>query len=103
MYRPREENVVFQVIAFAGFAVDCHDAVKDPSRSGAFRGMFVSVRRRSMRSTPQGKGNDMALAHPGKVPPVRSNRELHPAIGLLCGFGVIALAASAVHILFSLL
>ncbi|MFK0298389.1 hypothetical protein ACIQTU_04125 [Brevundimonas sp. NPDC090276] len=45
----------------------------------------------------------MALAHPGKVPPVRSERELHPVIGLIGGFGLIALAATVVHILFSLI
>lgn len=56
-----------------------------------------------MGSTPLGKGNDMALVIPGKVPPARSERELHPAIGLLCGFGLIALAATAVHILFGFL
>ena len=64
--------------------------------------MLISVRRRSMRSTPQGKGNDMALVHPGKVPPARGERELHPVIGLICGFGLIALAATTVHILFGL-
>lgn len=45
----------------------------------------------------------MALVLPGKVPPARSERELHPAIGLVCGFGLIALAATAVHILFGFL
>ena len=44
----------------------------------------------------------MALVHPGKVPPARSERELHPAIGLLAGFGLIILAATAVHLLFGL-
>lgn len=42
----------------------------------------------------------MALAHPGKVPPARNERELHPAIGLVGGFGLIVLGATAVHILF---
>ena len=45
----------------------------------------------------------MALAHPGKVPPVRNKPELHPAVGLVCGFGLIVLAATTVHILFGLL
>ncbi|HUH10862.1 MAG TPA: hypothetical protein VLZ51_06850 [Brevundimonas sp.] len=45
----------------------------------------------------------MALVHPGKVPPARSEREIHPAIGLLGGFALIALAATAVHILFGFL
>lgn len=44
----------------------------------------------------------MALVHPGKVPPARGERELHPVIGLICGFGLIALAATTVHILFGL-
>jgi hypothetical protein len=56
-----------------------------------------------MRSTPQGKGNDMALVHPGKVPPVRNQREIHPALCLAAGFGVICLGATAVHLLFSLI
>ena len=55
-----------------------------------------------MSPSPQGKGNDMALAHPGKVPPVRNDRELHPAIGLVVGFGLIVLAATTVHVLFNL-
>ena len=55
-----------------------------------------------MSLSPQGKGNDMALVHPGKVPSVRNDRELHPAIGLVCGFGLIVLAATTVHVLFSL-
>ncbi len=55
-----------------------------------------------MSPSPQGKGNEMALAHPDKVLPARGERELHPAIGLVCGFGVICLAAAAVHILFGL-
>lgn len=45
----------------------------------------------------------MALVHPGKVPPVRNEREIHPAFCLLAGFGVITLMATGVHILFSLL
>jgi hypothetical protein len=44
----------------------------------------------------------MALAHPGKVPSVRNERELHPAIGLVCGFGLICLGATLVHLLFGL-
>ena len=54
-----------------------------------------------MRSTPQGKGNDMALVLPGKVPSVRGKRDVHPAICLLAGFALIALMATGVHILFS--
>ena len=65
--------------------------------------MLVSVRRRSMRSTPQGKGNDMALVLPGKVPSVRKERDVHPAICLLAGFALIAAMATGVHILFGLL
>ena len=42
----------------------------------------------------------MALVHPGKVPPARSEREVHPAICLLAGFALIALMATGVHILF---
>lgn len=45
----------------------------------------------------------MALVHPGKVPSVRNEREIHPAFCLLAGFGVITLMATGVHILFSLL
>lgn len=45
----------------------------------------------------------MALVIPGKVPPARSNGELHPVVGLLVGFGLIVLAAAAVHILFSVI
>ncbi|MBB4796350.1 hypothetical protein HNP32_000064 [Brevundimonas bullata] len=45
----------------------------------------------------------MALVHPGKVPPARNEREIHPAICLLAGFGVICLAATSVHLLFGLL
>ncbi|WEK57125.1 MAG: hypothetical protein P0Y52_11310 [Candidatus Brevundimonas phytovorans] len=45
----------------------------------------------------------MALVHPGKVPSVRVEREIHPAICLLAGFGVITLLASGVHLLFALL
>lgn len=44
----------------------------------------------------------MALVHPGKVPPARKERELHPALGLVCGFGLIVLMATGVHILFNL-
>lgn len=45
----------------------------------------------------------MALVHPGKVPSVRNAREIHPAFCLAAGFGVIILAATAVHLLFGLL
>lgn len=45
----------------------------------------------------------MALVHPGKVPPARGEREIHPAICLIGGFALIALAATTVHILFSFL
>jgi len=55
-----------------------------------------------MSSTPQGKGNDMALVHPGKVSPARNKREIHPAFCLLAGFGLITLMATGVHILFGL-
>jgi hypothetical protein len=55
-----------------------------------------------MSPSPQGKGNDMALVLPGKVPPVRVEREIHPAICLLTGFGFIALMATGVHVLFGL-
>lgn len=44
----------------------------------------------------------MALVHPGKVPSVRVEREIHPGICLLMGFGVIILLATVVHILFGL-
>lgn len=44
----------------------------------------------------------MALVHPGKVSPVRVEREIHPAICLLAGFGVITLMAAGVHLLFGL-
>ena len=44
----------------------------------------------------------MALVHPGKVPSARSERELHPVFGLICGFGLICLAAATVHVLFKL-
>jgi len=64
--------------------------------------MLVFVRRRSMRSAPQGKGNDMAVVHPGKVPPARNERNIHPAFCLLAGFGLITLMATCVHILFGL-
>lgn len=56
-----------------------------------------------MSPSPQGKENDMALVHPGKVPPARRERDIHPSICLLGGFGLIALAATAVHVLFGLL
>ena len=42
----------------------------------------------------------MALVHPGKVPPVRNERNIHPAFCLLAGFALIALMATGVHILF---
>ena len=45
----------------------------------------------------------MALVLPGKVPPARSEREVHPAICLVAGFALIALLATGVHILFSLI
>ena len=44
----------------------------------------------------------MALVRPGKVPSARSDRELHPVFGLICGFGLICLAATTVHIVFGL-
>lgn len=44
----------------------------------------------------------MALEHPGKVPTARTTREIHPVFGLVAGFGLICLAATAVHVLFSL-
>ena len=55
-----------------------------------------------MRSAPQGKGNDRAVVHPGKVPPARNERNIHPAFCLLAGFGLITLMATCVHILFGL-
>ncbi|MGO4410597.1 MULTISPECIES: hypothetical protein [unclassified Brevundimonas] len=44
----------------------------------------------------------MAPVHPAKVPPVRMERDIHPALCLAAGFGVIVLAATAVHLLFGL-
>ena len=45
----------------------------------------------------------MALVLPGKVPSVRGERDVHPAICLLGGFALIALMATGVHVLFGLL
>ena len=45
----------------------------------------------------------MALVLPGKVPPARGERDVHPVICLLAGFGLIALLATGVHILFGFL
>ena len=42
----------------------------------------------------------MALVLPGKVPSVRKERDVHPAICLLAGFALIAAMATGVHILF---
>lgn len=44
----------------------------------------------------------MALVHPGKVPPVRVEREIHPAICLLTSVAFITLMAAVVHVLFGL-
>lgn len=44
----------------------------------------------------------MALVHPGKVSPIRVEREIHPAVCLAAGFGIITLMATGVHLLFGL-
>lgn len=50
-----------------------------------------------------GKGNVMALVHPGKAAPVRAPREVHPLVYFIAGFGLIMLAAVTVHTVFGAL
>jgi hypothetical protein len=45
----------------------------------------------------------MALVHPSRSRPLGTKRELHPAIGLMAGFGILVLVATVVHLLFSLI
>jgi hypothetical protein len=44
----------------------------------------------------------MALAHPGKVAPVRNERKIHPLDCFLAGFALIVTAA-VVHTVFGIL
>lgn len=45
----------------------------------------------------------MALVHPRKASLRKGRGELHPAIALLSGFGLLVCVAVAVHALFSLI
>jgi hypothetical protein len=45
----------------------------------------------------------MALLDPHRPDQHRSADKLHPCIGLIAGFGVITLGATAIHIVFNLL
>lgn len=45
----------------------------------------------------------MALVHPSRPTISTSKRELHPALCLVAGFGIMTLIATLVHLLFSLL
>lgn len=45
----------------------------------------------------------MAVVVPGKAAPARPPREIHPAVFLLAGFGLIGLATALVHALFRML
>ena len=56
-----------------------------------------------------GKENVMALVHPGKPRAIsfergaRVSKPMHPAIGLLCGFGILVAVATIVHLIFDLI